>query len=69
MEKQIGRSSYWLGMACLVVAVILRIANAAGLSLSEMFTKGNPISYRTFLVGAVALFVVTIATRSYSESR
>ncbi len=69
MEKQIGWFSYWLGIACVALAVVMRIANLAGVSFSQILTKGNPVSYRTFLVGAVLFFLVTIATRSYSESQ
>lgn len=69
MEKHIVRFSYWLAMVCLALALIMRVASLAGASFSQLFTKGNPVSYRTFLVGALLLFLVTIATRSYSESQ
>ena len=65
MEKQIMRSSYWLGVACVVLAVVTRILNILGLSTVLLQTRGNPISYRTFVDGASLLLITSIATAGF----
>ena len=62
MEKQIAIAAYWIGILSSLVALVMR-----GFALMGMFTfspriGGNPISYRTFLEGAVLLFAIAIAS-------
>lgn len=66
MAKQIINWSYWLGAVCAVLALLARAFNALGVHFFLSFsTRGNPISYRTFLDGAILLFVICIATANH----
>ena len=66
MEKQIGRYSYWLGIACLVIAVVWRILNAFGLWLPVNVTPGHTVWYLSFFHGSILFFVATIATTCFT---
>jgi len=65
MGKQIVKLSYWLGAVCGVLALVARAANALGIRFLAFTTRGNSIGYRTFLDGAIFLFVISIATANY----
>jgi len=68
MAKQIINWSYWLGAVCAVLALLARAFNALGVRFFLSFsTRGNPIDYRTFLDGAILLFVICIATANYGR--
>jgi len=62
MEKHILRWSYWLGIVCVVLAVVTRILNTLGLSTVLLHTRGDPISFRTFVDGALLFLIACIAT-------
>jgi hypothetical protein len=65
MGKQIIRWSYWLGAGFAVLALVARAFNALGMNFLFFSTRGNAISYHTYLDGAVFLFVLSIATTNY----
>ncbi len=62
MGKQIVKWSYWLGAACAVLALVARASNALGIRFLAFTTRGSTIDYRTYLDGAILLFVISIAT-------
>ena len=66
MKKLIARLSYWLGIACLVIAVIWRALNAFGFWLPLNVTPGHTIWYLSFFHASILFFVTTIATASYA---
>lgn len=66
MEKLIARWSYWLGIACLVIAVIWRIVNAFRSWHSLASTPGPIMGPLTFLHGSILFLVATIATVGYA---
>jgi len=66
MEKLIMRWSYWLGVTSVVVAVVSRVLNSMGLSTVLLQTKGDTISFRTFVNGALLFLVTSIATAGYA---
>jgi len=66
MAKHIITWSYWLGVVSAVLALLARALNVLGMNFLFITTKGNAISYRTFLDGAVFLLVLSIATASYA---
>ncbi len=66
MEKHVIKWSYWLGIACLVIAVIWRAMNALGLLLPLTITPGHTIWYLSFFHASILFFVTTIATANYS---
>ena len=66
MEKLIARWSYWLGIACLVITVIWRTANAFGLLLPFIGPPGRAIWYLSFFHASILFFVSAIATACYA---
>jgi hypothetical protein len=62
MEKLIGRWSYWLGIACVVIALGWRAVNAVGLLLPPTVAPGRAISYWSFYHGSVLLLAASIAS-------
>ena len=64
MENQIERYCYWLGVACAVIALLLRAANALGL-MGDFGTRGASVGYMSFLKGAVLFLLVAIATANH----
>lgn len=66
MEKQIGRYSYWLGIACLVIAVVWRILNAFGLWLPVSVTPGHTVWHLSFFHASILFLVTTTATTCYT---
>jgi hypothetical protein len=64
MEKLIARWSYWLGIVCLVIAVIWRITTAFGLWMASNAARGNPVGYGSFFHASILFFVAAIATTS-----
>jgi len=65
MEKLIARWSYWLGIACLVIAVMWRIVNIFWSWRSSASTTGPGFGPLTFLHASILLLVATIATVGY----
>jgi hypothetical protein len=64
MEKHLAVAAFWIGVVSTAIAIVTR-----GLALLGIFAlqttsaaKGNPLSYRTFLEGAVLFFVMAIAS-------
>ncbi len=47
MEKHIVKWSFWLGLACAVIAFVLRALNAVGLFVPDLLPGAN-ISYMGF---------------------
>ena len=66
MEKLIARWSYWLGIACLIVAVLWRVLNAFGFWAPLIITPGRTIWYLSFLHASILFFVAAIATACYT---
>jgi len=63
MEKQLSTIGYWLGLICTVLALIFRGLTALGIFLPRMGPPGgNPLSYMSFLHGAVLFFLLGIAS-------
>jgi hypothetical protein len=65
MEKHIMRWSYWLGIVCVLLAMVARILNILGLSTMLLQTRGNPLSFRTFVNGALLFLITSIATAGF----
>jgi hypothetical protein len=66
MEKSIARLSFWLGIGCLVIAVIWRAMNALGMLLPVTVTPGHTVWYLSFFHGSILFFVATIAASCYA---
>jgi len=64
MEKLIARLTYWLGIACLVIAVIWKIVNVFR-TMQSPPVAGGPLSHLAFMHGSILFLVATIATACY----
>jgi len=62
MEKQLCSAAYWIGIISSVLAVIGRGLAALGIFVSTAVPGKTPISYRSFLDGAMLFFVMAIAS-------
>jgi len=66
LEKKLSIVAYWIGIVSTVLAIILRGLAVLGIFLfpSTPLAGGDkiPVSYRTFLEGAVLFFVMAIAS-------
>ena len=63
MEKQLSTVAYWIGVISAVLALITRLLAVMGVFALPAQTLGkNPISYRSFLDGAMLFFVMAIAS-------
>jgi hypothetical protein len=63
MEKQLCTVAYWIGVISTVLALITRLLTVVGVFVLPAATSGKiPISYRSFLDGAMLFFVMAIAS-------
>ena len=67
MEKKIAQYSYWLGVACVVVALVWRAVNSMGY-FPNANVPGVGIYYMSFYKGGLIFLLVCIATRAYSAA-
>jgi hypothetical protein len=65
MGNHIIKWSYWLGAVCAVLALVARGFNMLGKNILLFQTRGGSIGYRTFLDGAIFLFLISVATANY----
>jgi hypothetical protein len=68
VEKHIVKWSFWLGLACAVIAFVLRALNAVGLFVPDLLPGAN-ISYMGFYKAALLLLAVAIGAASTMCSR
>ena len=65
MEKQLSTAAYWIAVVSTVLALITRLLAAMGIFVLPQMpqTPGKiPISYRSFLDGAILFFIMAIAS-------
>ena len=66
MDKQICKVSYWIGLLCTVIAIIARglamIGVMAGHLAGSSAAGRVPLSYKSFLDGAMLFFLMSIAS-------
>ena len=67
LEKQICNAAYWLGIVCTVIALVTRGLAALGIWTATLTGGGIhpgtlPMSYKSFLDGAMLFFVMAIAS-------
>lgn len=67
MEKNIVHWSYWMGIACLVLALVWRGINALGVWVPTDITPGHSIWYMSFYKASLLFFVATIASSNYAS--
>jgi hypothetical protein len=63
LEKQLSTAAYWIGVVSTVLALILRALAALGIFTWQTTSPGKlPLTYRSFLEGAVLFFTMAIAS-------
>jgi hypothetical protein len=62
MEKQLCTVAYWIGIISTVLALITRALAVVGVFVFTGTPGKVPISYRSFLDGAMLFFVMAIAS-------
>jgi uncharacterized membrane protein len=67
MEKRICNAAYWIGIVCTVVALVMRVLAVVGIGAVSMTGGGihpgtTPLSYKSFLDGAMLFFVLAISS-------
>jgi hypothetical protein len=65
METYILRWSYWLGVLSVLLAAVARVFNMLGWSTMLLQTRGNPVSFRTFVNGAMLLLLTAISSAAF----
>jgi len=60
MEKHLAKWTYWLGIACALIAIALRGLNAIGVFFD--FPPGSDIGSMSFYKASFLLLAVAIAT-------
>jgi len=67
VEKHIVKWSFWLGLACAVIAFVLRGLDAVG--VFPNFLPGGNIGYMSFYKAALLFLAVAIGAASTMWSR
>jgi len=66
LDKQICKVSYWIGLLCTVIAIITRGLTMIGVMAGPLAGGGAfgriPLSYKSFLDGAMLFFLMSIAS-------
>ena len=62
MEKQISIWSYWLGLACALLTIVLRGLASFGIYPDLVPAAGAQVSYNTFLRGAILFLLISMAS-------
>ncbi len=65
MERLIARIGYWLGLVCVVIALVWRGLNAFGIFLPDKVSQGVGIGYMSFVKASVLFLLVAIASANY----
>jgi hypothetical protein len=68
VEKHVIKWSYWLGLACVVIAFIMRGLNAVGVVGPDFLWREN-IGAMSFYKAALLFLAVAIATASMMWSQ
>ncbi len=66
MEKYILKVSYWLGVVCAVLAIVMRLSSALGFEFVTLYTRGNGIDFHSLLDAALLFLFIAIASSGYA---
>ncbi len=72
MGKQLTISAFWIGIVSTAIALIMRALNWVGILAVEPGIRGGkyyPLSYRTFLEGAILFFIMAIASAVVTQTK
>jgi len=69
MEKHMVKWTYWLGLACAAIALVIRGLQALGLYISDFLPASANIGYMSFYKAGLLLLAVSIATATTMGAR
>jgi hypothetical protein len=69
VDKHLVKWSYWLGLACAAIALVIRALQVVGLYISDYLPIWVKIGYMNFYKAAFLLFAVAIATATTISAR
>jgi hypothetical protein len=72
LEKQLSIAAYWIAIVSTVLALILRGLAVLGIFVFPSVSMAGgkiPVSYRTFLEGAILFFTMAIASSLITWAR
>ena len=69
MDKQMVKWTYWLGLACAAIALVIRCLQVLGFYVSDYLPMWIRIGYMSFYKAAFLLFAVAIATATTMAAR
>lgn len=69
MEKYILKVSYWLGVICAVLAIVMRVSSSLGFEMVTLNTRGHAIDYHSLLDGALLFLFIAMASALYAISQ
>ena len=61
MEKHLAKWTYWLGLACALIALVIRGLNAMGVFVLDFMPSQN-LGYMSFYKASFLLLVIAMAT-------
>ena len=69
MEKHVVKWTYWLGLACAAIALIIRVLQALGVYVTDLPPPGANIGYMSFYKAGLLLLALSIATATTMGAR
>jgi hypothetical protein len=66
LERNIVHWTYWLGIACLLIALLWRAFNALGFRLPMYIKEGETVYYMSFYKASWLFFIAAIASAHYA---
>jgi len=69
VEKHVVKWTYWLGIACAAIALIVRGLQALGVFVTDYLPPGANIGYMSFYKAGLLLLAVSIASATTISAR
>lgn len=69
MEKHVVKWTYWAGLACAAIALIIRGLQALGLYVTDFLPAGANIGYMSFYKAGLLFLALSIATATTMGAR
>ncbi|MFZ1941044.1 MAG: hypothetical protein WBA18_08535 [Terracidiphilus sp.] len=70
MEKRLVTAAYWIGILCVVIAIVTRGLALVGIYVLQSASTGRVwATYRNFLEAALLFFVMAIASAVIAQAK
>jgi hypothetical protein len=67
LVKRIAQVTYWVGIACVALALISRLMSFFGFEMTLSFAKSHPIDFHSFLDAALLFLFSSMASSLYAR--